>query len=310
MSGHTEHTRHAGQSGPSGLRQVLAGVAETSERLSRLSERHYQNPYTMVDWPERVEPERDWFTSPEYMSLHGTPAWAELPEPARRRLAFHEAAGFYSLNIHGEKSLMQGLAARLYRRDLTEVAGYLHHFLDEENKHSIYFGGFCTRYARVYPTRQVPFGQARPSDVEDLLFFAKTLIFEEIVDHYNRVQARDRRLHPLARFINDNHHREETRHLVFGRCLVTALWEGCAPGWSAEVRADVRADLAQFFVASWRAYYNPDVYADAGLDDPYGLAEMAWSAARQRAHRRAVSAGCIRFLRSAGILREEPADAF
>jgi hypothetical protein len=42
---------------------------------------------------------------------------------------------------------MQGLAARLYRKDLLGVASYLHHFLDEENKHSVYFGGFCTRYA-------------------------------------------------------------------------------------------------------------------------------------------------------------------
>lgn len=314
MSGARKLPTEAGPAGgrkePGGLRMVLAGVAETSERLSRLSRRNYQNPYTAIDWPQAVDPEREWFSTPEYLSLYGTPAWERLPEPARRRLAFHEAAGFYSLNIHGEKSLMQGLAARLYRRDLAEVAGYLHHFLDEENKHSIYFGGFCTRYARVYPTRQISFGQARPSDVEDFLFFAKTLIFEEIVDHYNKVQARDRRLHPLARFINDNHHREEARHLVFGRRLVTALWDGCAPGWSAAAREDIRAELAQFFVATWREYYSPDVYADAGLDDPYGLAESAWSAAAQRAHRRAVSAGCTGFLSSAGILPEEPVDAF
>jgi hypothetical protein len=294
----------------SGLKVALAEVSQTSERLTRLSRRAYQNPYTQVEWPEAVHPERDWFSTPEYLSLYGTPVWTELAEPARRRLAFHEAAGFYSLNIHGEKSLMQGLAARLYRSDLVEVADYLHHFLDEENKHSIYFGGFCTRYARVYRSRQLPFGEARSRDVEDFLFFAKTLIFEEIVDRYNRVQARDRRLHPVARFINDNHHREEARHLVFGRCLVTALWTSCAPDWSQSTRDEVRDDLVQFFAASWREYYNPDVYADARLDDPWELAETAWSAPTQRAHRRAVSADCTEFLVSAGILTGEPADAF
>jgi len=293
----------------SALRTALGQVTETADRLSRLSRRTYQNPYTHIEWPATVEPERDWFSTPEYVSLYGTPAWEHLEEPARRRLAFHEAAGFYSLNIHGEKLLMQGLAARLYRSDLIEVADYLHHFLDEENKHSVYFGGFCTRYAKVYRSRQIPFDHSRPRDVDDLLFFAKTLIFEEIVDRYNRVQARDRRLHPLARFINGNHHREEARHLVFGRCLVSALWTFCAPEWSQSVMDEIRDDLDAFLTATWREYYQPEVYADAGLAHPWDLAETAWSSPAQRAHRRAVSAGCQRFLVSTGILAEELTDA-
>jgi hypothetical protein len=294
----------------SALGVALAEVSETADRLSRLSRRTYQNPYTQVDWPTEVQPDRDWFSTPEYVSLHGTRVWAELDEPARRRVAFHEAAGFYSLNIHGEKALMQGLAARLYRSDLAECTDYLHHFLDEENKHSVYFGGFCTRYARVHRSRQPGFGTERPRDLDDFLFFAKTLVFEEIVDHYNRVQARDRRLHPLARFINDNHHREEARHLVFGRCLVSALWTACAPRWSREAIDEVRDDLGHFLTASWRGYYHPDVYADAGLDDPWQLAETAWSAPAQRDHRRNVSAECLRFLTSVGVFVEEPADVF
>ncbi|MEU8080221.1 diiron oxygenase [Catellatospora citrea] len=292
----------------SALAGALAQVSQTADRLSRLSVRAHQNPYTLVDWPSAVDPERDWFSTPEYVSLHGTAVWAGLDDEARRRVAFHEAAGFYSLNIHGEKTLIQGLAARLYRSDLAGSAGYLHHFLDEENKHSVWFGGFCTRYARVHRSRQAPWRTDRPRDVDDFLFFAKTLIFEEIVDHYNRVQARDTRLHPLARFINDNHHREEARHLVFGRRLVTELWR--AGDWDAPTAAEIRDDLARFVTATWREYYHPDVYADAGLDDPWELAEAAWSAPGQRTHRRRVSADCLRFLASAGILTEEPADAF
>jgi hypothetical protein len=237
--------------------------------------------------------------------------WAGLGEVTRRRLAFHEAANFYSLNIHGEKGLMEGLAARLYRRDLMEVSTYLHHFLDEENKHSIYFGGFCTRYARVYPSRQLALGGPKPPrDVADFLFFTQTLIFEEIVDRYNLVQARDARLHELARFINHNHHVEEARHLVFGRRLVAALWRSCSPSWGEERIADIRGHLAQFFVSSWREYYNPDVYADAGFAEPWEVAETAWSSPAQRRHRRAVSAKCLDFLLSTGVLVEEPVDAY
>ena len=68
---------------------------------------------------------------------------------------------------------MQGLAARLYRSDLAEIADYLHHFLDEENKHSVYFGGFCPRYARITAAARSP-SHADGADVDDFLFFARS----------------------------------------------------------------------------------------------------------------------------------------
>lgn len=291
---------------------LAESVAAAASRLSQVSRHSYQNPYTALDWPRAVDPEADWFATPEYVSLAGTPAWEALPEPGRKRLAFCEAANFYSLNIHGEKSLMAGLAERLYRKDMLEVADYLHHFLDEENKHSIFFGGFCTRYARVYRSRQFAIERAElPRDVADFLFFAKTMIFEEIVDRYNWVQARDDRLHPVARFINRNHHLEEARHLVFGRHLVAELWR--AGRWDEQTTAGLRGYLAQFIVSSWREYYNPDAYADAGLpgpQTPWDLAETAWHSPHQRAHRRAVTARCLAFLADTQILPGEPADAF
>jgi hypothetical protein len=291
------------------LRDALASVNATVDRLGELSRRHYQNPYETVDWPESLD--GAWCSSPELTSLHATPYWEKLDESARRRLAFHEAANFFSLNIHGEKTLMAGLAERLYRPDLEDVTRYLHHFLDEENKHSIYFGEFCRRYARVYPSRQVSFGGSPfTGEQEDFLFFAKTMIFEEVVDHYNRIQARDRRLHAVVRFINHNHHVEEARHLVFGRRLVHALWQACAPGWGAERRREISAYLAQFLAMAWREYYNPQVYADCGLADPWNVAEEAWNAPAQRAHRQAASRRCLRVLAAAQILTEETSDAF
>lgn len=303
----TTGTHHA-----AGLAEALAELGPTTLRLSELSRRWYQNPYTAVRWPRAVRPEADWFGVPEHSSLYGTPEWEALGADARRRLVFLEAANFYSLNIHGEKHLIRGLADRLYRPDLLDVAGYLHHFLDEENKHSVWFGGFCTRYAKVYRSRQLPRppGDPAPRDVADLLFFARTLVFEEIVDRLNRIQARDRRLHPLARFINGSHHADEARHLAFGRRLVRVLWQTCSPHWTPGTVAEVRQDLGQYLATAWREYYNPEVYADAGLPGPWELAERAWSAPAQRQRRREVSARALRFLLGAGILTEEPADAF
>lgn len=300
----------SGTQAASRVREALAGLDDTVDRLTVLSRRHYHNPYE-ASWPQAIDPEESWCTAPELTSLHGTPAWDDLTEAARRRLAFFEAVNFFSLNIHGEKALMAGLASRLYRPELASIADYLHHFLDEENKHSVYFGGFCRRYAHIYRSRQVAFpGSSFTAEQDDFLFFAKTMIFEEIVDYYNSSQAKDTRLHPIARFINAYHHAEESRHLVFGRRLTERLWQACAPAWGDEARESVREYLRAFVVMAWREYYNPDVYADCGLRDPWDVAESAWQAAAQRAHRRAASKRCLSVLRTAGIFDKEPSDAF
>ncbi|MGH3714899.1 MAG: diiron oxygenase [Micromonosporaceae bacterium] len=294
---------------PRTVREAIGTMSPTVDRLTELSRAKYQNPYAAVEWPEAVDPATDWFFTPELSSLYGTDAWPGA-EPAARDLTFHEAANFFSLNIHGEKALMEGLARRLYRPDLAEIVDYLHHFLDEENKHSVYFGGFCQRYAKVYRSRHVPFAETADRESSDLLFFAKVLIFEEHADRYNVLQAKDRRLHPLARFINDAHHADEARHLVFNRAIVKAFWELYSPGWDEARLAELRAYLGQFFVTTWREYYNPDVYADCGFAEPWELAEAAWAAPVQRAHRRQMSAKCLKFLLSTGLLLEEPADVF
>ncbi|GGK74787.1 diiron oxygenase [Mangrovihabitans endophyticus] len=292
------------------LRSAIEAMSGTVDRLTEQSRVKYSNPYAALSWPDAVDPEADWFFTPELLSPAGTAVMERLSDRQSRVLAFHESANFFSLNIHGEKSLMEGLAKRLYRSDLVDISDYLHHFLDEENKHSVYFGGFCRRYATLYRSRHVPFQEGPDRAVADFLFFAKALIFEEHADRYNVIQGRDDRLHPLARFINQAHHADETRHLVFNRAIVDALWQTDAPDWDDRQRAEIRARLGQFFVATWREYYNPDVYAASGLDDPWQVAEDAWAHPRQRRQRREMSDKCLRFFLSHGILTEEPADAF
>jgi hypothetical protein len=288
----------------------MAELEKLADRLSEASVKSYQSPYEAVVWPEAVDPDA-WYFSPELMSLYGTPAWDALDEAGRKRLSFWEAVNFFSLNIHGEKPLIEGLAHRLYKSKVrTAVDDYLHHFLDEENKHSVYFGGFCQRYAKIYRSRHVAFGGSPAREVGDLLFFAKVLLFEEHADRYNVLQSKDSRLHPLAVFINAAHHADESRHLVFNRAIVQAFWDTYRPSWDDATIADIRATIEQFFLVTWREYYNPDVYADAGFADPWQVAEDAWNSPAQRAHRRSISAKCLRFFISTGLLLEEPRHVF
>jgi len=282
-------------------------LAELSEQLCDASQRKYVNPYEFLEWPAELDRER-WYTSPELVSLHGTEAWETMDEPARKRLSFFEAVNFYSLNIHGEKALIEGLAHRLYAGGREGHSAYLHHFVDEENKHMVYFGGFCSRYAgKVYRDRKVAFPREYAEGEEDVLFFAKVMIFEEVVDVYNLRMSKDERLEPVAQRINLIHHLEETRHLVFGRAITAELFEKHAPSWTAETRRGVAEYLAGYLRSTWKEYWNPDVYADAGLDRPYELARMAFDDPSARDRRREISASCVTYLLEHGMIEEEPA---
>lgn len=273
--------------------------------LCRVSREQFADPFKTLQWPDTMDPAQ-WHFSPEWISIYGMPEYEALSEDQCKRLSFHEAVNFFSLNIHGEKALIEGLAQNLYRQDDPAVSPYLHHFLDEENKHMIYFGRFCTQYAgKVYRDRKIVFPREYEPGEEQFLFFAKVMIFEEVVDLYNKSMATDTRLVPLVREIHRLHHVDESRHLAFGRAAVRWLFERHAPNWSSETVEGIRHYLRAYLQATWREYYNADVYADLGLPDPYGLAERAFARPEAQAHRERVSAGCVRFLTQCGILPEE-----
>src|SRR5262245_58286726 len=95
---------------------VTRDLQDLSRKLNRASERGFNNPYTSIQWPEKLDPAA-WQFAPEFVSLYGTPQWDALDETARKRLAFHESCNFFSLNIHGEQELIAGLARRTYQQD-------------------------------------------------------------------------------------------------------------------------------------------------------------------------------------------------
>src|SRR5512139_833687 len=95
------------------------------ERLCRASSRRI-DAFDDFEWPDALPP-GDWCFTPELLSLHGTPEYDALPEPARRRLSFQEAVNFFSLNLHGERILVRGLAERAAAPDWRDAAPYLNH---------------------------------------------------------------------------------------------------------------------------------------------------------------------------------------
>jgi hypothetical protein len=285
----------------------MSQLAEVAVRLTEKSVAAAAAPPPPLAWPETIAVNA-WCLSPELVSVHGLPVWDALDDDARHVLAFRECLNFFALNIHGERALLEGLARRLYKRELAPQAHYIHHFLAEENQHMQWFGGFCTRYAggAIYPDRKLVLPREYAPGEEDLLFFAKVLVFELIVDAFNQRMAKDDRLHPLVREINRRHHEDESRHLAFGRLVVEELWARHAPGWTDATRDGVKAYMAAYLETTWREYYNPDVYRDAGIADPYRVAREAFASPAARARRDELGSRCTRVLTEIGLLPTEP----
>ena len=272
---------------------TIADHVQENRRLVALS--HRAASADPIDWPARLDPNRYCF-SPELISLAGTDAFARMDAAERRRLSLHEAANFFSLNIHNEKRLVAGLASFFDRPEFAAHREFLEHFREEEVRHTAMFTDFCRRYVGgPYPERQMPFGSDDGPDA-DLLFFARVAIFEEIVDAYNRKMAQDARLDPVVRTINHVHHLDEARHLSFGHRLLRDLVAMRASAWTPEERARVCRRLAKFMDQTWAALFDPVVYRDAGLEDAFALRRQAMASPAAQRRRDWALRGCRRLL--------------
>lgn len=205
-------------------------------QLTKASREQAWDVYTYFDWPESLEQDA-WLMSPELCSLYGTPMWDELTEEQQKKLSLYEIGNFFSLTLQGERPLVAGMSDLLYQTKVSpQATEYLHHFIDEENKHMVMFGMFCRRYlGKVYPEKKIALPRTWAKGEEAVAFFCKVMVVEELGDYYNVVMMRDKRIHPLVQELNFVHHRDEARHLGFGREHTKELWEKWSPTWSPEV---------------------------------------------------------------------------
>ena len=287
----------------------MATALELAPRLTDASRRKVWDVHSAFDWPERLTPGETWFMSPELISIYGTEAFDGLDESARMTLSFYEVVNFFSFVLYGERPLISGLMNRMYRKN-TEgpITEYLHHFVDEENKHMVMFGMFLNRYVgKVYPEKKVALERSYAKGEEEVMFFCKALVVEELGDYYNIKMMNDARLEPIARELNDVHHRDESRHIAFGRLHLAELAAHWLSEWSDEVRMRVQTWLAQYLKASWADFYNPSMYRDAGLPDAFKLRTAVMAHPASAALRTQASAKLVRLFLDCGLLSEAPA---
>ncbi|MFD7643425.1 diiron oxygenase [Kitasatospora sp. NPDC059795] len=273
------------------------------ERLSARASSDYYNPYTTFDWPAELPEDEPWF-SPELLSVHGTEYVERLTPDQLRALGRGESVNFYSLNVHGIRELLIEVMRRIHAPGFEIPSEFFHHFIGEENEHMWFFATFCLKYGgRIYPEKRLKL--AVPSDDparENFLVFARILLFEQIVDHYNVRLAADERLHPTIRQLNRIHHQDESRHIAFGARLVHLLWERLLEaGLDEDDRRAIGRNLDGYLSASIGSLYNPAVYRDAGIPDGLAFRKRLLDHPARRAEHRRVLRKSRDFLRRIGV---------
>ncbi|MFE9279558.1 diiron oxygenase [Paenibacillus glucanolyticus] len=272
------------------------------EKLVNLSTEDYYNPYKHFKWPERLNDNELWMT-PELVSVYGTKYYEELGEEKRILLSKWESINFYSMNVHSIRSLLIEVIERVHMPGFEVPSRYFHHFVGEENEHMYFFAQFCLLYGKkIYQLKKMKMNDSFSTDSSNFIVFSQILIFEEIVDYYNLMMAKDQRLHPIIREINKIHHQDESRHIAFGRQLVKHMWDQIK---SHSEIGKIRDYLKNYIIYGIRDFYNPAVYKDAGFDNAYEMrVELLNSEERRFFHRKAIEKVENYFL-STGIFIEK-----
>lgn len=285
----------------------MENANELAIRLAQQSREQFWNVYEEFEWPEELSGDR-YCMSPELVSIYGTELWNSLDEADRIRMSLYEVANFFSLTLQGERPLVAGLSDRLYSRRMTrEQTDYLHHFIDEENKHMAMFGMFLSKYVgKVYPEKKLALDREYVKGEEEVAFFCKVMVVEELGDFYNVRMMLDDTIEPIVKKINWVHHRDESRHLGFGRRHLAELCERWLPRWGPDTRVAFAQWLEQYIRSSWNDFYNPIMYNDAGVGNGYEVRKMVIAHPRSSEHRQRASKKLLNTFVRLGLLPQVP----
>jgi P-aminobenzoate N-oxygenase AurF len=279
--------------------------ARILSRLVTQSEADYYNPYERFHWPDSLPDEQYWM-SPELLSTHGAEAGQRLSVEQLWAVSKWESINFYSMNVHGIRELLTEIIARIHTQGFELPSEYFHHIVGEENEHMWFFAQFCLRYGgKIYPNKSIKLAASGDAVTQNFLVFSRLLLFEEIVDHFNRKAGVDERLHPTIRQVNAVHHEDESRHIAFGRQIVALLHRKLRDQLGEEELGDLEAYLKRYLRASLDSLCSPAVFRDAGIGEPYRFRASVLADPARRAQERAILKRTTSFLMNEGIFRSD-----
>jgi hypothetical protein len=239
--------------------------------LRQLSEnsRRYRDPLAAIDW-SRLDTAGFWLPEPA-LSLHGLPEYAMLAPDVRRRLSQYEFINVLHAGLWLERLFMQRVSRRLGAGLEPAAYEYFLHEMREESGHSLMFlraielGGLDVPAGAWQPPRIADL-LARHAPAGSVLFWAATVIAEDVPDKFNRHVRAAEGINPAVRDICTLHCVDEARHIAAARLQLEIALQR-QPAFVVRLLNPVVRLLFRQYV---RVFYTPPArfYELAGL--PHG----------------------------------------
>ncbi|MCC5611402.1 diiron oxygenase [Nostoc sp. CHAB 5834] len=285
-------------------------LKETSElentllTLINLTNSDTYNPFKEIVWPDSIESHKLWMSS-SLMSINGTRFEQELSEEQLIEVSKWEFINFCSLNVTGIRELLIEMTSRLHTPGFEVLSEYLHYLIAEENEHMWYFSKFCLQYAgKIYPDRALAVASFPEADIASFMVFVRVLIFEEIVDFYNRKMGQDKTLPKFIQEINWLHHLDEGRHIKYGRQYVNLAYQELLNKYPKQRILEIESAIKGFMQLSVQKLYRREIFVDAGLNEPGKMRkELLAHPFRQQFNKKLI-ASTAKFLTQVGLFSD------
>ncbi len=279
-------------------------LTNTATRLAEVSldpDKGLHKPFTRINYQNELDKRK--FQMPEHLiSLYHHPIYSSLTHEQRWRLSLLETINFFSINIHGERKLVQGLEDRLYLLSSLggewSVGNYLQHFIHEENAHTHMLAGYCYRYGNgVYKDYSIQINDPTLSVVgQELLFFGRVYVLETFLDYLNSTAMREENIDVTAREIHRFHHIEEARHMAFDRVVIRNCVAKMRELNQADELAVITKLLDEYGRGALMRLYVPKIYKEVGIENPSAVAREAQTEAGRKEVEKAWLATTRKFL--------------
>ena len=245
---------------PKDQEYVINSLVKKSTKTSRSILKDFE-------WPDSIELNAQWIPD-SLLTVFGTECFDNLSEEQLNLLRKWESINFYSQNVHGERTLCQDLISRIYESRFLRESEYIHFFLKEEADHMAVFAEFCRRYGKILDSNRIDLGRRQETEIEDLLLFCRTILFEYYVDTYNRIVGADKTVIPIAKEINKYHHSEEARHILFSREMIKEHLAIVREKYGEQQVRQIALYLEDYMVNQIELVYSTEVYSLAGIENP------------------------------------------
>lgn len=258
----------------------MDAITQTAHKLADASLKRMNDAFLRVNYEDTLD-ETLWQMPEEYISIYFEPEYQALDVKAKMKLSLLEMINYFSVNIHGEQSLIAEFEKRLYRGksecENFDCSRYMQHFIHEENSHTFMLAEYCHRYyGSVMKVKTMAIDREPLSfEAEELLLYARTQLLENFLVFMNRQVATNEACGTTARQCNKVHMQDEVRHIAWDRAAMAYYKKRLITLDRASEVQNVIAAVLDYQETAFRLLYNPKIYKEIGIANPIEVASRA-----------------------------------